>query len=209
MCKLLKQLSNGASLMTTDPGDLILDPTCGSGTSAIAAEKWGRRWITSDVSEISVAVARQKLLAQHYDWYVLLDSPEGSRLEHELSGGSLSDFTPREGYGEDPNHGFVYERQRELTAATLAYNIHRYVEFVDRPLIKAGVRRLTSSFTVEADSPYTAEGTELRERDESAEATRERVFIGDRRLRSNFAWWFPLLRGEFPRILRRIFDPQG
>ena len=162
-------------LMSTDPGDLILDPTSGSGTSAVAAEKWGRRWITSDASEVAVAVARQRLLAQHNDWYTLQDSPEGAKLEHELSGGSPTDFTPRESYGRDPSLGFVYERQRRLTAAMLAYNIHEYVEFVDRPHIRPSVRRLTSSFTVESDSPYTAEGSEPRERDESAQVTRERV----------------------------------
>ena len=162
-------------LMTTDPGDLVLDPTCGSGTSAVAAEKWGRRWITSDASEVAVAVARQRLLAQNYDWYTLQDSPEGARLEYELSGGTPSQFAPRDSYGEDPSLGFVNERQRRLSARMLAYDIHKYVEFVDRPIVKPGVRRLTSSFTVESDSPYTAEGAELRERDERAQDTRERV----------------------------------
>ena len=162
-------------LMTTAPGDLILDPTCGSGTSSVAAEKWGRRWITSDASEVAVAVARQRLLAQHYDWYMLQDAPEGARIEHELSGGALGEFVPRGSYGGDPSLGFVYERQRRLTAAMVAYDIHEYVEFVDRPRIKASVRRLTSSFTVESDSPYAAEGSEPRERDESAQATRQRV----------------------------------
>ena len=162
-------------LMTTDPGDLVLDPTCGSGTSAVVAEKWGRRWITSDASEVAVTIARQRLLAQHYDWYTLQDSPEGATLEHELSGRGSGDFVPRRSYGGDPSLGFVYERQRKLSARMLAYDIQEYVEFVDRPSIKSGVRRLTSSFTVESDSPYTAEGLELRERDESARATRERV----------------------------------
>ena len=162
-------------LMTTDPGDLILDPTCGSGTSAVAAERWGRRWITSDASEVAVAVARQRLLTQHYDWYVLQDSAEGARLEHELTGGVAGEFTPRRSYAGDPSLGFVNERKRKLSARMLAYDIHEYLEFVDRPHIKSDVRRLTSSFTVESDSPYAAEGPDLRERDESAQATRERV----------------------------------
>ena len=162
-------------LMTTDPGDLILDPTCGSGTTAVSAEKWGRRWITSDASEVAVAVARQRLIAQHFDWYLLQDSREGAKLEYELSGGDAGDFIARESYGGDPSLGFVNARQRRLSARMLAYDIREYLEFVDRPQIKSGVRRLTSSFTVESDSPYTAEGTELRERDESAQATRERV----------------------------------
>ena len=162
-------------LMTTDPGDLVLDPTCGSGTSAVAAEKWGRRWITSDASEVAVAVARQRLLAQHYDWYTLQDSREGAKLERELSCGDSGGFVPQESYGGDPSLGFVYERKRRLSAAMLAYDIYEYVEFVDRPHVKSGVRRLTSSFTVESDSPFRAEGPELRERDESAQATRERM----------------------------------
>ncbi len=162
-------------LMTTDPGDLILDPTCGSGTSAVAAEKWGRRWITSDASEVAVAVARQRLLAQHFDWYILQDSPEGARLEHDLSDSPSGEFKPQSSYGGDPGLGFVYERKRRLTAATLAYDIHEFVEFVDRPHIKSTVRRLTSSFTVESDSPYRAESTQVHGRDEIAQATRDRV----------------------------------
>ena len=162
-------------LMTTDPGDLVLDPTCGSGTTAIAAEKWGRRWITSDTSEVAVAVARQKIMAQFYDWYLLQDSHEGARLEFELSGRNPMDFVGQESYGEDPSQGFVYERQRKLSARMLAYNIHEFIEFVDRPRVKSGVKRLTSSFTVESDSPFAAEGTELHERDASAQATRDRV----------------------------------
>ena len=164
-------------LMTTDPGDLVLDPTCGSGTTAIAAEKWGRRWITSDTSEVAVAGARRKIMAQFYDWYVLQDSHEGARLEHELSGGSPEDFVIQESYGEEPSQGFVYERQRKLSARLLAYDIQEYIEFVDRAHVKTGVKRLTSSFTVESDSPFTAEGAELQERDISAQATRERVLI--------------------------------
>ena len=164
-------------LMTTDPGDLILDPTCGSGTTAIAAEKWGRRWITSDTSEVAVAGARRKIMAQFYDWYMLQDSPEGARLEHELSGGNPEDFVAQESYGEAPSCGFVYERQRRLSARMLAYDIHEYIEFVNRPHVKSRVKRLTSSFTVESDSPFTTEGAESHERDSSAQATRERVLI--------------------------------
>ena len=162
-------------LMATDPGDLVLDPTCGSGTTTVAAEKWGRRWITSDASEVAVAVARQRLIAQHFDWYTLQDSAEGHRLEHQLSGGDLEKFEPRESYGGDPSLGFVCERKRNLSARMLAYDIHEYVEFVDRPNVKSGVRRLTSSFTVESDSPFKAEGPELKGRDDSAKATRHRV----------------------------------
>ena len=162
-------------LMATDPGDLVLDPTCGSGTTAVAAEKWGRRWITSDSSAVSVEVAKRRLLAQVYDWYILQDSPEGAALEHELSGGAPTDFAPLAEYGGDPNLGFVYERKRKLSAKMLADDIHEYIYFVDRPRVKSGIKRVTSSFTVESDSPFKSESPELRERGESAAATRERV----------------------------------
>ena len=162
-------------LMTTDPGDLVLDPTCGSGTAAVAAEKWGRRWIVSDSSAVAVEVAKRRLLAQVYDWQILQDSAEGARLEHELSGGDPADFSPLGDYGNDPALGFVYERQRKLSAAMLAYGAHEYIEFVDRPRVKAGVKRLTSAFTVESDIPFRAESPELRERGATAAATRERV----------------------------------
>ena len=63
--------------MTTDPGDLVLDPTCGSGTTAYVAENWGRRWITIDTSRVAVALARQRLLTGTFDYYKLNDESEG------------------------------------------------------------------------------------------------------------------------------------
>ena len=69
--------SNAALLMTTDPGDLVLDPTCGSGTTAYVAESWGRRWITIDTSRVAIALARQRLLTGTFDYYRLKDESEG------------------------------------------------------------------------------------------------------------------------------------
>ena len=63
--------------MTTDPGDLVLDPTCGSGTTAYVAEQWGRRWITIDTSRVALALARSRIMGARYPYYVLADSPEG------------------------------------------------------------------------------------------------------------------------------------
>ena len=63
--------------MTTDPGDLVLDPTCGSGTTATVAEQWGRRWITIDTSRVALALARTRLMSARYPYYLLADSPEG------------------------------------------------------------------------------------------------------------------------------------
>ena len=73
-------------LMSTDPGDLVLDPTCGSGTTAYVAEQWGRRWITIDTSRVSIALARTRLMAGRYPYYLLLDSPDGQKKERELTG---------------------------------------------------------------------------------------------------------------------------
>ena len=73
-------------LMTTDPGDLVLDPTCGSGTTAYVAEQWGRRWITIDTSRVALALARTRLMAARFPYYLLADSPEGRKKEAELTG---------------------------------------------------------------------------------------------------------------------------
>ena len=64
--------------MTTDPGDLVLDPTCGSGTTAYVAEQWGRRWITIDTSRVALALARARIMGARYPYYLLADSPDGS-----------------------------------------------------------------------------------------------------------------------------------
>jgi adenine-specific DNA-methyltransferase len=97
-------------LMTTDPGDLVLDPTCGSGTTAYVAEQWGRRWITIDTSRVALAIARTRLMAARYPYYLLADSPEGQRREAELSGQAPGGAT--EG---DIRKGFVYERVPHVT----------------------------------------------------------------------------------------------
>src|SRR5947207_7667397 len=72
-------------LMTTDPGDLVLDPTCGSGTTAYVAEQWGRRWITIDTSRVALALARARIMGARYPYYLLADSPEGQRKEGEVT----------------------------------------------------------------------------------------------------------------------------
>ena len=72
-------------LMTTDPGDLVLDPTCGSGTTAYVAEQWGRRWITIDTSRVAIALARSRLMGARYRYYLLADSPEGQHKEAEIT----------------------------------------------------------------------------------------------------------------------------
>jgi adenine-specific DNA-methyltransferase len=101
-------------LMATDPGDLVLDPTCGSGTSAYVAEQWGRRWIAIDTSRVALALARARIMGARYLNYLLADSPEGQRKEAEVT---------RTAPSEAPTHGnvrqgFVYERVPHITLRT-------------------------------------------------------------------------------------------
>ena len=105
-------------LMATDPGDLVLDPTCGSGTTAFVAEKWGRRWITIDASAIPVALCRQRILSGVYDWYLTRDDAEGWQAEAELSGSEdAAGPRPSVTSDHDPASGFVYERVPYVSAA--------------------------------------------------------------------------------------------
>ena len=105
-------------LMTTDPGDLVLDPTCGSGTTAYVAEQWGRRWIAIDTSRVALALARGRVMGARYPYYLLADSPEGQAKEAELTRSAPSDQPT---YG-DIRHGFVYERVPHITLKSIANN---------------------------------------------------------------------------------------
>jgi adenine-specific DNA-methyltransferase len=105
-------------LMATDPGDLVLDPTCGSGTSAYAAEQWGRRWITIDTSRVALALARARIMGARYPYYVLADSGDGQRKEAEVTR-SVPSAAPTHG---DLRQGFVYERVAHITLKSIAHN---------------------------------------------------------------------------------------
>jgi hypothetical protein len=105
-------------LMTTDPGDLVLDPTCGSGTTAYVAEQWGRRWITIDTSRVSLALARARVMGARYPYYILKDSPEGPQKEAEITNRAPS---TQPVYG-NVRHGFVYERVPHITLKSIANN---------------------------------------------------------------------------------------
>jgi adenine-specific DNA-methyltransferase len=105
-------------LMTTDPGDLVLDPTCGSGTTVAVAEQWGRRWITIDTSRVALALARARIMGARYPYYLLADSPEGLRKEAEVSGRA---FVDRPTHG-NVRYGFVYERVPHITLKSIANN---------------------------------------------------------------------------------------
>lgn len=155
-------------LMTTDPGDLVLDPTCGGGTTAYAAEQWGRRWITADTSRVALALTRQRLMASMYPYYLLADSAAGRQKEQELSG-TVIGGPPPEG---DVRRGFVYERVRHVTLRSIAScpDIHagmsrtdidkavrrnaEYELLYDRPIQDQKRIRVSGPFTVESLSPH-------------------------------------------------------
>ena len=105
-------------LMTTDPGDLVLDPTCGSGTTAYVAEQWGRRWITIDTSRVALALARARLMGARYPYYILKDTREGQLKEAEETNKAPS---TAETFGRI-RQGFVYERVPHITLKSIANN---------------------------------------------------------------------------------------
>jgi len=105
-------------LMVSDPGDLVLDPTCGSGTTATVAEQWGRRWITVDTSRVALALARARIMGARYPFYVLADSREGQLKEAEVTRTAPSSQSVH----GNIRHGFVYERVPHITLKSIANN---------------------------------------------------------------------------------------
>ncbi|HSY64602.1 MAG TPA: site-specific DNA-methyltransferase [Terriglobales bacterium] len=162
-------------LMTTDPGDLVLDPTCGSGTTAYVAEQWGRRWITIDSSRVALALARTRLMAARYPYYVLADSPEGTQKEAEITGSVPAAAIKTE---LDIKKGFVCKRVPHVTLKSIANNpeikkgmtreqidaaIARHAEtetLFDRPYEDNKRVRVAGPFTVESLSPYRVLSTD-------------------------------------------------
>jgi len=155
-------------LMATDPGDLVLDPTCGSGTTAAVAEQWGRRWITIDTSRVALALARTRLMGARFPYYTLADSPEGAKREAELTGVSPATSA----HSRDVRKGFVYKRVPHITLKSIANNpdiregmsreaidaaIRRHADtelLYDQPYEDASRIRVTGPFTVESLSPH-------------------------------------------------------
>ena len=147
-------------LMTTRPGELVLDPTAGSGMTAVVAETWGRRWISIDASRDAVAVARERLLTTEYPAHLLLDTRAGREAENALRRQHheqpLDNDTAED--GTDPGHGFVLERQSRVTAATLAYvnrpdkaHHQAVIRHANRPLPARGVARVASPFLIDTE----------------------------------------------------------
>jgi adenine-specific DNA-methyltransferase len=113
-----EELVKRCILMTTDPGDLVLDPTCGSGTTAYVAEQWGRRWVTIDTSRVALTLARTRLMSARYPFYLLADSKEGHAKERSISGKILAS----DPVTSDLRQGFVYERAVWNTSGSIANN---------------------------------------------------------------------------------------
>lgn len=141
--------------MTSDPGDLVFDPTCGSGTTAFVAEQWGRRWITCDTSRVSLALARTRFMTSRLPYYLLSDSLEGRKKEEELSG-VLAD---KSGLQNDVRKGFVYKRVPHVTLKAIATN-QSIVEGISRKNLAETISR-GSEFEVLYDQPYE-DGTRVR-----------------------------------------------
>ncbi len=114
-------------LMTTDPGDLVFDPTCGSGTTAFVAEQWGRRWITCDTSRVSITLAKQRLMTSIFDFYELAHQDEGV------------------------SSGFTYEKVPHITLGSIANEEPPAEEILyDKPIVDRTKKRVSGPFTVEA-----------------------------------------------------------
>jgi len=171
-------------LMTTDPGDLVLDPTCGSGTTAYVAEQWGRRWITVDTSRVALALARTRIMSAKYPYYILADSAEGIEKEAEVSSLSfplVGNPSGKKDSGQagvtkktegDIKKGFVYKRVPHITLKSIANNPdikegmsreeidaaiakHADTEILyDQPYTENKRIRVSGPFTVESLSPH-------------------------------------------------------
>jgi adenine-specific DNA-methyltransferase len=157
-------------LMATDPGDLVLDPTCGSGTTAYVAEQWGRRWITIDTSRVALTLARQRIMGAKYPHYLLADSQDGRKQEEKVTGQAVPQGQP----GNDIRKGFVYKRVPHVTLKSIATNpdivegmsreqidaaIERHADtelLYDQPWENKNVVRVAGPFTVESLSPHRA-----------------------------------------------------
>ena len=144
-------------LMTTDPGDLVLDPTCGSGTTAYVAEQWGRRWITIDTSRVALALARARIMGARYPYYLLADSRDGQLKEAEISRRVPSEMPTY----RNVRQGFVYERVPHITLGAIANNTEIdviYDEFQEKlePLRKELNKALKTSWE-EWEVPRDAE----------------------------------------------------
>ena len=185
-------------LMTTDPGDLVLDPTCGAGTTAYVAEQWGRRWITIDTSRVALALARTRIMGARYPYYILADSRDRQLKEAELSHRAPSEMPTY----DNVRQGFVYERVPHITLRSIANNAEIeviYKEYQEKlgPLrgnlnLALGTEWDEWEIPRDADQSWPAETQELhrqwwelriarqKEMDDSIAATGEYEYLYDK-----------------------------
>ena len=157
-------------LMTTDPGDLVLDPTCGSGTTAYVAEQWGRRWITIDTSRVALELARARVMGARYPYYLLADSPEGQRKKAQVARTPPSDKPTC----NNVRQGFVYQRVPHVTLKSIANNAEidviweKWQETLEplRESLNAALNRAWEEWEVprEPGDPWEPDATDLHYR---------------------------------------------
>ncbi|MFG6664313.1 site-specific DNA-methyltransferase [Sulfitobacter sp. 916] len=140
-------------LMTTDPGDLVLDPTCGSGTTAHVAEQWGRRWITIDTSRVALALARARIMGAKYPWYLLKDSEAGQKKEAEVTRSAPATAATY----NDIRHGFVYQRVPHITLKCIANNTEIDEIWADRQPAVDAARAALNAALKGNPTPFTVE----------------------------------------------------
>ena len=183
-------------LMTTDPGDLVLDPTCGSGTTAYVAEQWGRRWITIDTSRVALALARARIMGARYSYYLLADSREGQLKEAEISRRPPPN-TPT--YGK-VRQGFVYERVPHITLRSIANNTEIdtiYEDFQEKlePLREALNKALKTSWEEweiprEADKSWPKKAKTLHQQWWDLRTARQKEIDADIAARADFEYLY-------------------
>ena len=181
-------------LMSTDPGDLVLDPTCGSGTTAYVAEQWGRRWITVDTSRVALALARTRLMSAQFPYYLLADSSEGRAKEGEIGWSESASQVS----GGDIRKGFAYQRVSHITLKSIANNpdilpdmsrseidaaVERHSDselLYDLPFVDRRKIRVAGRFTVESLSPHRMlDVDDSRDRSQGAEDLQFETMILD------------------------------
>jgi adenine-specific DNA-methyltransferase len=153
-------------LMTTDPGDLVIDPTCGSGTTAYCSEKWGRRWITVDCSRVPLALARQRLLTSTYSWFELQDESRGPA--------SGFNYLRRQNKKGEEVGGIV----PHVTLESISNDEPPQEEvLVDRPEVKNGVTRVSGPFCIEATIPTPTDWQEDTTGEDEAQPEAQISFV--------------------------------
>ena len=167
-------------LMATDPGDLVLDPTCGSGTTAYVAEEWGRRWITIDTSRVALALARARVMGARYPYYLLADSRDGQIKEAEISRKAPSEASTY----SDIRQGFVYERVPHITLKSIANNAEidviweKFQEALEplRAELNAALNRSYEEWEIprEPGDPWSAKATEAWDKLQAARTDTEK-----------------------------------